>query len=74
MTASFAPQPEAWNESSTCLGWHRWLVERSFAPLARFRRLAVRDERRAKNLRPALPTLARAVICLHGIRRLCPLL
>ncbi len=32
-------------ESSARLGCHRWVVERTFAWLARFRRLRVRDER-----------------------------
>ena len=33
-------------ESSQRLGGHRWVVERTFAWLSRFRRLAVRYERR----------------------------
>ncbi len=34
-------------ESSEKLGRHRWVVERSFAWLTQFRRLRLRDERRA---------------------------
>src|SRR5438067_1426138 len=34
-------------ESSAKLGRHRWVVERTFAWLSRFRRLRIRDERRA---------------------------
>jgi hypothetical protein len=34
-------------ESSQLLGRHRWVVERTFAWLARFRRLTIRYERRA---------------------------
>jgi len=58
-------------ESSTRLGRHRWVVERTFAWLARFRRLTVRHERRA-DLHLALTTLACAVICLRQLRRFCP--
>ena len=46
-------------------------MERTFAWLARFRRLTVRYERRA-DLHLALTTLARAVICLRQIRRFVP--
>ena len=58
-------------ESSARLGRHRWVVERTFAWLARFRRLTVRYERRA-DLHLALTTLACAVICLRQLRRFCP--
>ena len=58
-------------ESSTRLGRHRWVVERTFAWLARFRRLTIRYERRA-DLHLALTPLARAVICLRQLRRFCP--
>ena len=58
-------------ESSARLGRHRWVVERTFAWLARFRRLTVRYERRA-DLHLALTTLACAVICLRQVRRFCP--
>ncbi len=58
-------------ESSARLGRHRWVVERTFAWLAQFRRLTVRYERRA-DLHIALTTLACAIICLRQIRRFCP--
>jgi IS5 family transposase len=58
-------------DSSAHLGKHRWVVERSFAWLARFRRLSIRYERRA-DLHLAFTTLACAVICLKQIRRFCP--
>lgn len=58
-------------DSSAHLGRHRWVVERSFAWLARFRRLSIRYERRA-DLHLAFTTLACAVICLRQIRRFCP--
>ena len=58
-------------DSSAHLGRHRWVVERSFAWLARFRRLSIRYERRG-DLHLAFTTLACAVICLRQIRRFCP--
>ena len=58
-------------ESSAHLGRHRWVVERTFAWLARFRRITTRYERRA-GLHLAFTTLACAVICLRQIRRFCP--
>ena len=58
-------------DSSKRLGRHRWVIERTLAWLARFRRLAVRYERRA-DIHLALTTLACAVICLRQVRRFCP--
>ncbi len=58
-------------ESSAKRGRHRWVVERTFAWLARFRRLTVRYERRA-DIHLALTTLACALICLKQIKRFCP--
>ena len=58
-------------ESSQRLGRHRWVVERTLAWLARFRRLIMRYERRA-DIHLALSLLACAVICLQQIRRSCP--
>jgi IS5 family transposase len=58
-------------DSSERLGRRRWVVERTLAWLARFRRLTVRYERRA-DLHLALTTLACAVICLRQVRRFCP--
>jgi len=58
-------------ESSQHLGRHRWVIERAFAWLARFRRLTIRYERRG-DLHLALTTLACAIICLRQLRRFCP--
>jgi IS5 family transposase len=59
-------------EGGERLGRHRWIVERTLARLARFRRrLAVRHERRA-DLHLALTVLACAVVCLRQLRRFCP--
>jgi IS5 family transposase len=55
-------------ESSRHLGRHRWVVERTLAWFARFRRLAVRYERRADIFR-AFHDLAAALICLRFAER-----
>jgi len=55
-------------ESSERLGRHRWYVERTGAWYNRFRRLRVRDERRA-DLHQAFISLATAWILFI---RLCP--
>ena len=55
-------------ESSERLGRHRWVAERTLAWLARFRRLAVRYERRADILE-AFHRLAAALICLRFVER-----
>jgi IS5 family transposase len=57
-------------ESSQRLGKHRWIVERTFAWLNRFRRLTIRYERRA-DIHLAFTTLACALVCLNQIRRFC---
>ena len=57
-------------ESSTHLGRHRWVAERTFAWLARYRRLSIRCEHRA-NIHLAFTTLACALLCLGQITRLC---
>ena len=57
-------------ESSERLGRHRWKVERTLAWLNRFRRLAVRYERR-EDIHLAFTTLCCALVCLNQIRRLC---
>lgn len=49
-------------ESSEHLGRYRWIVERTLAWLARFRRLTIRYERRA-DLHFAFTNLACALIC-----------
>jgi IS5 family transposase len=58
-------------ESSERLGRHRWIVERTLAWLARFRRLALRYERRA-DLHLAFTTLACALICRTQAKGFCP--
>ncbi len=58
-------------DSSERLGRHRWVVERTLAWLARFRRLTVRYERRA-DIHLALTTLACAIVRLRQARRFCP--
>lgn len=55
-------------ESSAKLGRHRWVVERTFAWLARYRRLAVRYERRA-DIHLAFLTLGCALICFNYLQR-----
>ena len=50
-------------DSSERLGWHRWVVERTLAWLARYRRLSVRYERRA-DVREAFLYLGCALVCL----------
>ena len=51
-------------ESATRLGRHRWVVERTFAWLNRYRRLALRYERR-EEIHQAFLDLGCALICLH---------
>jgi transposase len=51
-------------ESSERLGRHRWVVERTLAWMARYRRLEVRYERRA-NLHEAVLHLGCSLICLN---------
>ena len=53
-------------ESSERLGRHRWVVERTFAWLHRFRRLTVRYERRA-DIHRGLLHLACALICFNFV-------
>lgn len=56
-------------ESKERLGRYRWVVERTFAWLAKFRRLSVRYERRA-DIHCALLELGCALICWNYLRRL----
>jgi transposase len=49
------------------LGRHRWVVERTLAWLGQFRRLRIRDERRA-DIHQAFLTLACALICFRKLR------
>ena len=57
-------------DSSQRLGRHRWVVERTHAWMARFRRLVVRYERR-DDIHLAFTLLGCALICLNQIRRFC---
>jgi transposase len=52
------------------LGRHRWVVERTFAWLNRFRRLTIRYERRA-DIHLAFLTLGCALVCFHQFNRFC---
>ena len=54
-------------DSSTRLGRHRWVIERTLAWLNRFRRLTVRYERRA-DIHQAFLTLGCALICFNALR------
>ena len=56
-------------ESSQTLGRHRWVVERTLSWLHRFRRLRVRDERRA-DIHQAFLHLACALLTWDAIQRL----
>jgi len=55
-------------ESKERLGRYRWVVERDFAWLHRYRRLAVRYERRA-DIHKAFLTLGVGLICFKYIQR-----
>jgi transposase len=54
-------------DSSQRLGRHRWVIERTFAWLSRFRRLTMRYERRA-DIHQAFLTLGCALICLNALQ------
>jgi transposase len=51
-------------ESSERLGRYRWVVERTLAWFAQYRRLAIRHERRA-DIHEAFLHLAASLVCLH---------
>ena len=55
-------------ESSERLGRHRWVVERTLAWFARFRRIAVRYERRA-DIFTAFHNIAASLICWRFVQR-----
>lgn len=57
-------------ESRERLGRWRWVVERTFAWLHRYRRLRIRYERRAE-LHQAFLSLACSLICWKFIDRFC---
>jgi transposase len=54
-------------DSSERLGRHRWVVERTLAWLARYRRLSVRYERRA-DIHEAFLHLGCSLICLNYLK------
>ena len=55
-------------ESSTRLGRHRWVIERTLAWLSRYRRLTIRYERRV-DIHQAFLTLGCALICFNHLPR-----
>jgi transposase len=57
-------------DSSERLGRHRWVVERTLAWFARFRRLTIRYERRLDVLL-GFHLLAAGLICLRFVERWC---
>jgi transposase len=57
-------------DSSEKLGRHRWKVERTLGWLHRFRRLRVRDERRA-DIHSAFLLLGAALLTWDAVQRLC---
>lgn len=57
-------------DSSTRLGRHRWVVERTLAWLSQFRRLTVRYERRL-DLHQAFLSLGCSLICFDAVKRFC---
>ena len=62
----------AWrgNGARDRLGRHRWVVERTLAWLSQFRRLRVRDERRA-DIHEGFRSLAAALICWNYVLWFC---
>jgi len=57
-------------DSSERLGRYRWVVERTLAWFARYRRIAVRYERRA-DIFEAFHHLAASLICWRFVQRFC---
>ena len=55
-------------DSKEKLGKHRWVIERGFAWLNRFRRLIIRYERRS-DIHYALTSVACSLICLRALYR-----
>ncbi len=54
-------------ESSQKLGRHRWVIERTFARMARYRRLTIRYERRI-DIHYAVTSLVCSLICLNALQ------
>jgi transposase len=63
------PRPERDRTAKTQLGRHRWVVERTFAWIARYRRLTIRYERLVAMHRAFLH-LGCALICFNHLQRL----
>lgn len=57
-------------DSSEKLGRHRWVVERTLAWLAQFRRLTTRYERR-EDIHQAFHTLGCSLLCFNAVHRYC---
>lgn len=57
-------------DTSTRLGRHRWVVERTLAWLSQFRRLTIRDERR-HDIHEAFVSLGCSLICFNALQRFC---
>ena len=57
-------------DSGARLGRHRWVAERTLAWLNRFRRLAIRYERRP-DIHDAFLSLGCSLICSNAITRYC---
>ena len=57
-------------ESGERPGRHRWVIERTLAWFSRFRRLAIRCERRA-DIHEAFLCLASTLICWSFVQRWC---
>jgi transposase len=55
-------------EPSEKLGRHRWVVERTLAWLARYRKLTIRYERRS-DIHEAFLLLACSLVCFNRLRR-----
>ncbi len=57
-------------DSSARLGRHRWVVERTLAWFAQFRRLTIRYERR-HDIHAAFLSLGCSLLCVNAIHRYC---
>ncbi len=57
-------------DASEKLGRYRWVVERTLAWLAQFRRLTIRYERR-EDIHEAFHTLGCSLLCFNAVQRFC---
>jgi len=55
-------------DSLTRLGHHRWMVERTMAGFAQFRRRSIRHDRR-HDIHAAFLSLGCSLVCVNAIRR-----